>query len=58
MRMDESLDNLKLRDLRFLSGALTLIMFHRSRGAEFMELFDEILHGIRQKDQMREENTS
>ena len=56
MRMDESLDDLD--ETEVFIRCLDAHNVSQEQRPEFMELFDEILHGIRQKDQMREENTS
>jgi exonuclease SbcD len=55
MRMDESLDDLD--ETEVFIRCLDAHNVSQEQRPEFMELFDEILHGIRQKDQMREENT-
>jgi DNA repair protein SbcD/Mre11 len=54
MRMDESLDDLD--ETEVFIRCLDAHNVSQGQRLEFMELFDEILLGLRQKDQMREEN--
>jgi len=56
MRIDESLDDLD--ETEVFIRCLDAHNVPQEQRPEFMELFDEILLGIRQKDQMGEENIS